>query len=122
MSTSALGLLQTDLPYQKFIMYVLFGVLYHKTPATWTLRAGNANSLLNNCKCDRCVELAQFVIFSGQLYLLCDNGDVQYFCRVRGDTAKVLFDFYKHKDCTCLVTKYSFSSLPVAIIQSPKQF
>ena len=25
-----------------------------------------------------------------RLYLLCDNGDVQYFCHVRGDTAKVL--------------------------------
>ena len=36
MFTSALGLLQTDLPDQNFIMYVLFRVLlpiYHKTPA-----------------------------------------------------------------------------------------
>ena len=37
------------------------------------------------------------------MYLLCDNGDVQYFCLVRGDTAKALFDFCKHKSCTCLV-------------------
>ena len=36
MFTSALGLLQTDMPDQNVIMYVLFGVLlpiYHKTPA-----------------------------------------------------------------------------------------
>ena len=36
MFTSAPGLLQTDLPDQNFIMYVLFGVLlpiYHKTAA-----------------------------------------------------------------------------------------
>ena len=40
------------------------------------------------------------------LYLLCDiNGDVQYFCRMKGDKAKVLFDFYKQKNCTCLVNK-----------------
>ena len=31
-----------------------------------------------------------------RLYLLCDNCDVQYFCGVR-ETAKALFDFYKHK-------------------------
>ena len=36
MLTSALGLLQTDVPDQNFIMYVLFGLLLptcHKTPA-----------------------------------------------------------------------------------------
>ena len=32
-----------------------------------------------------------------RLYLLCDTGDVQYFCHVREDTATALFDFYRHK-------------------------
>ena len=32
------------------------------------------------------------------LYLLCDYGDVKYFCRVREDTADTLFGFYKHKN------------------------
>ena len=28
-----------------------------------------------------------------RLYLLCDNGDVRYFCCVREDTALVFFEF-----------------------------
>ena len=36
------------------------------------------------------------------------NGDVQYFCRVREDTAMALFNFHKHKNCTCLVNKVLF--------------
>ena len=32
---------------------------------------------------------------SSGLYLLCNNCDVQYFCR---GTAEVLFNFYKHKN------------------------
>ena len=33
-----------------------------------------------------------------RLYLLCDNGDVRYSCRVRQDTAWTLFEFCKHKN------------------------
>ena len=33
-----------------------------------------------------------------KLYLLCDNGDVWYFCCVREDTALAFFEFYKYKN------------------------
>ena len=53
-----------------------------------------------------------------KLYLLCNNGQVQYFCRMREDTAKTCLDFYKHKICICLVKKVLLLikklSLPVA--------
>ena len=33
-----------------------------------------------------------------RLYLLCDNGDVWYFCHVREDMAWALFELYKYKN------------------------
>ena len=56
-----------------------------------------------------------------RLSLLCDHGDVQYFCHVRGDAVKVLFDFYKLKNCTCFINKVLVLIFTVAIIlQSSK--
>ena len=33
-----------------------------------------------------------------RVYLLCDNGDVWYFCRMREGTARALFEIYKYKN------------------------
>ena len=33
-----------------------------------------------------------------RLYMLCDNGDLRYFCHVREDMAWALFEFYKYKN------------------------
>ena len=41
---------------------------------------------------------------ASKLYLLCSNGHVQYFCRMRENTAEAWFDFYKHKICIRLAT------------------
>ena len=33
-----------------------------------------------------------------RLYLLCDNGDVRYFCHVREDMAWAIYEFYMYKN------------------------